>query len=148
MRSLLLGGLLAVCVAGVTDAQRVEWQGGAVAVFTGTEFVGGGVGVGWRLSGRMRLGLAAALGEASDRVAGRVEAALGYHANPFTRGLSPYVGGGLAVIAREGGTVEYLTAYLGVEANPRGRWGWFGEIGVSGGVRAAAGVRWRMAGLP
>jgi hypothetical protein len=37
----------------------------------------------------------------------------------------------------------YLTALVGFETTPGRVGGWYGEIGLAGGVRVAAGRRWR-----
>jgi len=59
-------------------------------------------------------------------------------------GASPYAGLGLAFAGARGVSGGgYLAALLGVEAAPGTRRGWFVELGVGGGVRAVAGVRWR-----
>jgi hypothetical protein len=57
-------------------------------------------------------------------------------------GVAAYGGGGVAVV---GGPVErgYLLLTLGLESAPGSRSGWFAEAGVGGGVRLAAGWRWR-----
>lgn len=144
MRSALLAALALLLVPRVLTGQRIEWQVHGVAIVTGSEYRGGGVGLGYRTPGRLRLGVAAALGQADSVVAGRGEAALAYHVNPFgRRGLAPYVGGGLAVTVSEHTATEYLVVFLGVEANPGGTFGWFVEGGLAGGARFAVGLRLR-----
>lgn len=142
-RLLILAALL-VASAGVAVAQRAEWQVGGVAVVTGSEFTGAGLGFAWRMAGRLRIGLAAAVGETeARRTAGRAEGLFSYHFNPVTSGIGAYAGGGLAVTATEDDATEYLVVLLGLEGNPVGRVGWFAEAGVSGGVRLALGLRVR-----
>lgn len=142
-RLLLLAVLLSV---GEAQAQRAaEWQVAGVVVATGDEFVGGGVGIALRPPGRIRLGLAAQVGSRGGTAAVRAEGVLSYHLHPTRRrGLTPYLGGGVAVMATAAESVEFLLVHLGVESAPGGRAGWFFEAGAGGGVRVAAGVRVRL----
>jgi hypothetical protein len=144
LRSVTLLGALLVTLAGSALAQRAEWQAGGVAVATGSEFTGAGLGFAWLMAGRLRLGVTASLGRTEEnRPAGRAEGVLSYHFNPVTGGVGAYAGGGLAVTATEDAAVEYLVVLLGLEGNPVGRVGWFAEAGVSGGLRLALGIRVR-----
>jgi hypothetical protein len=69
---------------------------------------------------------------------------LSYHLNPYRRrGVTPYAGGGVAVVLTSDASSEYIVLVLGVESNPGGRWGWFAEVGVAGGLRLALGARLR-----
>ena len=59
-------------------------------------------------------------------------------------GTSPYAGVGLAFAGVEGARgAGYLAMMLGVEAAPGRARGWYVELGLEGGVRVAAGLRWR-----
>ncbi len=137
--------LLAVlALASEAQAQRVvEWQVQGTAVATGEQFFGGGAAVALR-AGRVRVGVAALGGAWEGAAALRGEAALSYHLNPAKRrGLTPYLGGGAAVTWTGFGSTEYLLVLVGVEWGPGGPAGWFVEAGAGGGLRLAAGVRWR-----
>lgn len=95
----------------------------------------------------MRLGATASAGNAAGSVAGRGEIALSYHVNPVARrGVTPYAGGGAAVTVTDSVTSEYLVLFVGVESTPGLPWGFFAELGVSGGLRGVAGIRWRRFG--
>ncbi len=135
--------LAALCLAGEARAQRaVEWRVYGIGVATGERFVGGGIGVGLRTAGRVRLATALAAGSRGGDGAVRGEASISYHLNPFKRrGVTPYVGGGAAVTTGGAGTSEFLLLHLGVEARPGARVGWFIEGGAGGGVRLVVGVR-------
>ncbi len=145
MRSViaLLVGLVAA--AGPAAAQgTLEWQAQGVATVTGAEFYGGGLGVAYRTAGRTRVGFLASVGDRDGAFAGRGELMLSYHLNPYKRrGLTPYAGGGLSVTLTEDASTEYILLVLGVESSPGGRFGWFAEVGVAGGVRLALGIQLR-----
>ncbi|NIM52117.1 MAG: hypothetical protein GTN62_13160 [Gemmatimonadales bacterium] len=145
MRSrLLLVGALA-CLGGPLQAQAArELQVQGVVTATATRFIGGGVGFALRTAGRMRVGLMVSAGDMEGAVAGRGEALLSYHLSPFKRrGVTPYVGGGVAVTATRDASEEYLLLVLGVESRPGSSAGWFAEAGVAGGVRVSLGFRLR-----
>jgi hypothetical protein len=58
-----------------------------------------------------------------------------------------YAGFGGAFTARRGSPGQgFLAVLLGVEQMPGRRQGWYAELGLAGGVRAAAG--WRMRWFP
>lgn len=104
--------------------------------------MGGGLGLAWRATARFTVELNAAAGVQERAFTGRGEALVGFHLDPFrTRGVSPYAGGGIAAVVRAGASGEYLVVLLGVESRPGRRRGWFAELGLGGGVRAALGVR-------
>lgn len=144
-RELVLVALLLVWSATPAGAQRrAEWQVQTVATVTGARFAGGGLGVALRTAGRVRLGASLSGGAAGGLAAVRGEATVSYHPNPFRRrGVAPYAGGGVALTATRDARPEYLVLFLGIESNPAGRAGWFAELGVGGGVRAAGGLRLR-----
>ena len=75
----------------------------------------------------------------------RVSAAVQLVLTPAARtGTSPYAGVGLAFAGVEGARgAGYLAMMLGVEAAPGRARGWYVELGLEGGVRVAAGLRWR-----
>jgi hypothetical protein len=96
-----------------------------------------------RTSRRTRISAGLGLGASDGRAAGRGELLAHFLLNPTRRsGVGIYGAGGVAAV---GGPVDqgYLVLTLGLEARPGGRSGWFVEAGVGGGVRLAAGVRWR-----
>ena len=103
----------------------------------------GGVYAAVRTSLRTRVSVAAGAGLSGGDAAWRGELLAYFLLNPDRqRGAALYGAGGLAVV---GGPVDegYLVLTLGLEARPAGRSGWFLEGGVGGGVRLAAGYRWR-----
>jgi hypothetical protein len=98
---------------------------------------------GIRTSRRTRISAGLGLGGSDGRAAWRGELLAHFLLNPTRRsGVGIYGAGGVAAV---GGPVDqgYLVLTLGVEARPGGRSGWFVEAGVGGGVRLAAGMRWR-----
>jgi hypothetical protein len=112
---------------------------------TAKQFVGGGVGYAYRTSGRVRLGLLASAGGWEGGFAGRAEVMVSYHLEPFKRrGVTPYAGGGASITFTDVESSEYILLLLGVESSPGGRRGWFLEVGLAGGLRLAAGLRWRL----
>ena len=56
---------------------------------------------------------------------------------------SAYGGGGVAVLADRRDADAFIVLYVGIEAAPGAGSGWFAELGVGGGVRAAVGWRLR-----
>jgi hypothetical protein len=96
-----------------------------------------------RLSERGRLALAMGVGVSDGSAAWRAEALGHFLLAPRRRsGVAAYAGGGVAAV---GGPVDraYLVLALGLEAAPGSRAGWFAEAGAGGGLRLAAGWRWR-----
>jgi hypothetical protein len=96
-----------------------------------------------RLSERGRLALALGVGVSDGSAAWRAEALGHFLLAPRRRsGVAAYAGGGVAAV---GGPVDrgYLVLALGLEAAPGGPGGWFAEVGAGGGLRLAAGWRWR-----
>lgn len=125
-------------------AQRVTEVGfQATAAFSDPALAVAGVTGAVRLSERGRLALSLGAGGSDGAIAWRGEAAGHFLLSPRRReGVAAYGGGGVAVV---GGPVErgYLLLTLGLESAPGSRSGWFAEAGVGGGVRLAAGWRWR-----
>jgi len=104
--------------------------------------VGGGYGA-IRTSQRTRISAGLGAGVSDERAAWRGELLAHFLLNPTRRrGVGIYGAGGVAAV---GGPVDqgYLVLTLGLEARPGRPSGWFVEAGVGGGVRLAAGVRWR-----
>jgi hypothetical protein len=95
----------------------------------------------------MRVGLVANGGEYAGNAAFRPELAAYFHLNPFKRrGVSPYVGGGVAAVLTSDESLEYLVGSFGLEWRPGASRGWFMEVGIGGGVRVAAGFQLRRRG--
>jgi hypothetical protein len=140
---LLLPGMALLGVS--RGAAQQTWEIGvqSIAAFsTPAAIVAGGYGA-WRGSERTRISGSAGLGVANNRFAWRAEALAHFLFSPNeTRRPGFYLSGG---IAAAGGTATqaYLVATLGLEQRPRARTGWALEAGVGGGIRLAAGYRWR-----
>lgn len=134
---------MVIPVVGV--AQRAtEWQAHALANVGGDRFLGGGVGLALRTNGRMRVGVVLNAGDLEGAAAVRPELLGSFHLNPYKRqGVSPYAGGGVAVVFADGYTREYIVAFLGLESRPGRSAGWFAEVGIGGGARVAAGLQFR-----
>jgi hypothetical protein len=121
---------------------------GAAAAMARQTFVGAELGVAHRPSADSRIGLDLAGGTIRDRPAARAQLTLQLLVNPAARsGMGIYAGFGGAVTARRGSPGQgFLAVLLGVEQMPGRRQGWYAELGLAGGVRAAAG--WRMRWFP
>ncbi len=125
-------------------AQRVPELGvqAMVATSSPTLTVGGLYG-GVRLSQRVRVAATAGAGVADGDAAARGELLAHFLLNPGRlAGVGLYAGAGLAGVV---GPVDdgYLVLLLGLESRPGAGSGWAFEFGVGGGVRIAAGYRWR-----
>jgi len=121
-----------------------EIQVHGLGTFGSERFLGGGAGIAYRSAGRARLALAVSAGARDSVFAGRGELVASYHLNPWQLGgVSPYAGGGVAVVATAADVFEYAVLFVGVETTPGRRTGWFAELGVAGGVRVAAGFRFK-----
>lgn len=98
-----------------------------------------------RPGGQLRQAVSVAVGEAGGSAGVRVRAAVQFVLKPAARsGTSPYAGVGLAFAGSEGAHgAGYLAVMLGLEAAPGRSRGWYVEAGLEGGVRVAAGLRWR-----
>jgi len=103
------------------------------------------VGLARRSAGQRCERVAVAVGESGGEAAVRVSAAIQFVLKPAARaGTSPYAGVGLAFAgARHAHGAGYLGIMLGLEAAPGRPHGWYVELGVEGGLRVAAGMRWR-----
>ena len=122
-----------VLVAPPLAAQQVR-EIGLQTTMTASDpaLVIGGVYAAVRTSLRTRVSVAAGAGLSGGDAAWRGELLAYFLLNPDRqRGAALYGAGG------------YLVLTLGLEARPAGRSGWFLEGGVGGGVRLAAGYRWR-----
>jgi hypothetical protein len=134
----------ALAAAPPAAAQRVTELGvqATTTLSNPALIVAGGSGA-VRLSERGRLALTLGAGLSDGAAAWRAEAMGHFLLAPRRRaGAAAYAGAGVAAV---GGPVErgYVILALGLEDAPGRRSGWFGEVGVGGGVRLVAGWRWR-----
>ena len=128
----------------LTAQRTVLWQAQTLVTTAADPFVGAGVGVGVRSSGRFGAGASVNAGTLDSQLAVRSEGVVSFHMNPRrTNGVSLYAVGGIAVEATDGFTREFLLFALGLDHRPRSRRGWFVEAGVGGGLRLTAGFRFR-----
>jgi len=141
--------MLAAAAAGPSGARAqravTELRAGATGVVAARDFWGLELGVA-RRAGQRRAAITLAPGDAAGAPGVRVRAAVQVVLKPAARvGTSPYAGVGLAFAgARRAHGAGYLAVMLGLEAAPgRLGGGWYAELGLEGGVRVAAGVRWR-----
>jgi hypothetical protein len=109
------------------------------------DFWGVELGLARRPGGQRRERFTVAVGRVGGAPAVRASVAVQYVLKPAARiGTSPYAGVGLVFAGAEGAHgAGYLGMMLGLEAAPRRGRGWYVELGFEGGVRAAAGLRWR-----
>ena len=142
-RAGLIAGLVLLPGAlGAQAARELQIQG--TGVVTATQFFGAGLGFALRSGGRTRVGLSIAVGDVQGALGGRGDILLSYHLLPYRRrGVTPYAGGGVSVVATSDQTAEYLVIMVGVEATPGRSSGWFIEGGLGGGVLINAGMRLR-----
>ena len=119
-----------VGIQGLTLLQRPEWWGGALAGA-------------YRPGGKARISLTLGAGRTGGRWSGRGELLAHLLLAPARQsGVGVYGFGGIAGAAgpRDQG---FLVLGLGVERAPARYSGWMLEAGVGGGLRLAAGWRWR-----
>jgi hypothetical protein len=148
LRSALLAGAALAGLASHAWGQRlsaVEAGLGFAAVARRHTLTGAELGLGWRPGGQTRVALAAAAGTEDGRAAARAQLTAQFLVTPAARGgMGLYGGIGLAVAGRRGTPGDgYLAVVLGLEGAPGRRAGWYAELGLAGGVRAAAGWRAR-----
>jgi hypothetical protein len=144
----LLAGAALVSLASSARGQRlsaVEAGLGAAVVAGRHTMTGVELGLGWRPGGQSRVALAAAAGPEDGRTTARAQLTAQFLVTPADRaGTGLYGGIGLAFLGRQGAPGEgYLALLLGLERAPGRRAGWYAEVGLAGGVRAAAGWRTR-----
>jgi hypothetical protein len=124
----------------------VEYGVHAVATFGTPDLYAGGAYAAVRPGERARLALTLAAGTADGEVAFRGELLAHFLLSPRAKnGVGFYALGGAAVASLEsaGDTQGYMVLGLGVESRPGARSGWALEAGIGGGLRIAAGYRWR-----
>ena len=144
MPSLLF--LLPVLALQSQQLTATELSLGVASSLARETFIGGEIGLARRTSTQSRIALAVAAGSGADQPAARGELTLQLLANPAARaGVAPYVGFGAAFNARSGSPTQgFVAVLIGVEGAPGRPHDWYAELGLSGGVRVAAGwrVRW------
>jgi hypothetical protein len=122
---------------------------GATAVAARRGFVGAELGVARRpgRGGQSRVALTVAGGAygSSSTPGVRIAASAQFLLKPGEpTGASWYGGFGIAFAGAASQRGEgYLTALVGLESAPGAAAGWYAELGLAGGVRLAAGRRWR-----
>lgn len=135
----------AVAAHGAAAQRPLDFRVVSVGTVTARRYVGGGAGGSVALGSRLRLGALATLGHSAGGLATRDELMVTFHLTPYRRrGLAAYAGAGAALLADSVAAAEYMVLVLGVEAHPGRAAGWFVEGGVGGGIRLAAGYRWRL----
>ncbi|MDP3773943.1 MAG: hypothetical protein Q8Q85_06710 [Gemmatimonadales bacterium] len=145
--------LLAVALVSPGRVVAQGWRETQVGVagFGSRPAVGvAGAGLAWRDQGRTRVGGALMLGsDENGGLVGRAEAAWHFLLDPSRRaGNGVYAGGGVSVALSGGRARPYVLLVVGAENAPAGRRGTFIEAGVGGGIRLAAGMRWRKQNAP
>lgn len=147
MRSALAPLVLAALTHPLAGQQltATELDAGLVATWARRTFSGVAIGIARRPGGEGRLALAAAFGSLDGHAALRVEATAQFLVLPGAKsGISPYGGVGVAYLgARPYRGAGMLVLLVGVEAAPGRSRGWFGELGLGGGLRLRGGYRWR-----
>jgi hypothetical protein len=125
--------------------KATEYELGPVATLARQDFAGISLGLSRRPSTQGRAAVRVAGGVLSGDAALRVDVTGEFLVLPDARrGVSPYLGLGVSYLGaahRRGSGA--LVALLGLEA-PEGQiGGWFGELGLGGGLLIRAGYRWR-----
>lgn len=133
-----------------SEAQELsEWQVHGLGVLGDSTFVGAGAGLGIRLGRRIWLRAGATPGVLEDELSLRSELLVIFHFSPSrSGGLGFYGGGGASVTFRSSESEEFAVVLLGVESQPGAAGNWFGELGLGGGLRIAAGYRRRLGTSP
>ena len=144
-------GALAGSAAGQQRLTATEVGIGAAAAVARRTFAGAEVGLAYRPGGQSRVALAVAAGTAAERTAARAQLTLQFLVTPAARtGVGLYSGLGAALATRRGSPgAGFVALILGLEGAPgrrRGWQNWYLELGLGGGVRAAAG--WRVREFP
>ena len=143
----VVAGLCVALAGRPLAAQRpVEYGVHAVATFATPDLVAGGAYAAVRPGERARLAFTLAAGTADGDLALRGELLAHFLLSPRGKhGVGFYALGGAAVADYQstGDTQGYMVLGLGLEARPGARDGWALEAGIGGGLRIAAGYRWR-----
>jgi hypothetical protein len=122
-----------------------ELDAGPLAAWARYDFYGLSAGFAARPGDQGRIAVSGAGGAVDGQAALRLEATAHFLVTPGAKtGVSPYGGIGVAYMGSRGRRgAGVLVALVGVEAAPGRRRGWFGELGLAGGLRVRLGVRWR-----
>lgn len=118
---------------------------GACGIVATHDFWGVEGGVSRRPGGQRREAVTVAVGNVGSAPGVRVNATMQFVLKPAAHeGTSPYAGAGLAfAAAKDAHGAGYLAVVLGLEGAAGRVRGWYVELGLEGGVRVAAGLRWR-----
>jgi hypothetical protein len=151
LRSGRLAAVLAAAVLAPAMARAqqqltaTEFSVSGLAAIGGRDFFGLAGAWSRRVDSQTRIAALAAAGSLGGGGAARLEATAQLIVNPSGRGgAGLYAGAGVAWQGGRGSPGHaYVTVLLGLEGAPGARQGWFGEIGLGGGVRLAMGCRWR-----
>ncbi len=147
MRRLVVAGCALATVVRAAGAQlaATEWSVGVTTVAARRTFWGAGLELAHRPGGQVRGAAAAAAGSRDGEAAVRLDATAQFVVTPGARtGVTVSGGLGLAYAgARHTRGAAWATVQLGAEAAAGRRRGWFLEVGLGGGLRVAAGWRWR-----
>jgi hypothetical protein len=143
--NLLVPLLLPILALQSQPLTATELSLGAAAAVARETFVGGEFGLARRTSNESRIALALAGGSVEGDAAARAQLTLQLMVNSFARtGVGLYGGLGAAFSGHRGSPGQgYVAILLGVERAPGRRHGWYAELGLGGGYRAAAGWRAR-----
>ncbi len=122
-----------------------ELDVGPLATWARYDFYGVSAGIALRPGGQGRIAVSGAGGGVDGHAALRLEVTAHFLVTPRAKtGVSPYGGIGVAYMGSRGRRgVGALVALVGVEAAAGRRRGWFGELGLAGGLRVRLGIRWR-----
>ena len=131
----------------VQQLTATEISAGGLAVMARHSFTGGELGFA-RRSVDTRVAFAVAGGDEAGSAAARAQLTIQMLVNSAARtGVGIYAGlGGACSVRRDTAGKAWLAVLLGLEARPGRGNGWYLELGLSGGVRAAAG--WRLRSFP
>jgi hypothetical protein len=150
---MLLAGAALGTLAGSAQGQRqrltaTEVGVGAAVALARRTFAGAELGLAYRPGGQSRVALAVAAGTAEERAAARAQLTMQFLVMPAARtGVGLYAGLGAALSARRGSPgAGFVAVLLGLERAPGLQGGWYAELGLGGGVRAAVG--WRVRRFP
>ena len=139
--------MLALPAGAPAQRRLTAWEvgGGGLAALADADFFGAAVGIAYRPGGQARLMALAAPGTWGGHAGVRLEATAQFLVAPAARtGAGLYLGVGVAWQgAQDAAGASYLAAVAGLEGAPGRRLGWYLESGLGGGIRLAAGVRWR-----
>ena len=143
--ALALAWLAAVGVASAGgQTPRRSIAATAMAVASEPWFAGAGLAVTQPGSGFLRLRSVLVVGWAGSDLLSRAELLVELVLDPRTRGWTAFAGGGVAGLLDVGGDVAgRLVLTIGAEERPSAPRGWRIEAGLGGGMRVAAGYRFR-----